>query len=145
MGLLGNRLGAIQPAPACAIHPDDQGLVRAEDRAWWNDLSLDDCNGFEHQHTVFRAAALTSFKEDEGLSEEQALKKLRLGFPFYYLTLDERAKESFPITAADAKLPYILKDRVNRAMNGRMIDGAQLSRTSSMNALVRELIRKGQM
>jgi hypothetical protein len=145
MGLFGKLFGSKEPAPPCAIHPDDQSLVRREDQEWWNDLSLDDCKSLEQQDNVFRVAALQKFMRDDGLPEEEAAKKLRLQFPFYYSTIKLRAQEHFQLSAADAKLPYVLKDRVNRAMTSGKVDRAALGRASSMNALVRELIRSGRM
>lgn len=145
MGLFGKLFGSGEPAPPCAIHPDDRGLVRTEDQEWWNGLSLDDCKAIEKQDNVTQIATLMSFMRDDGLQEEDAAKKVRLLFPFYYWTLGQRAEEHFQLVAADAKLPYVLKDRVNRAMTLGRIDRATLSRASSMNALVRDLIHSGQL
>ena len=81
--------------------------------------------------------------EEDGLSEEQAAKKVRCNFPFYYCSLEQRDEEQFSLSASDAKLPYVLKDRINRAIMSRKIDREALSRVSSLNALVRDLIRSG--
>ena len=141
MGLFGKLFGSKQPAPPCAIHPDDRTFVRTEDQECWNSLSLDDCKALEEQDNVFHVAALTHFMEDDRLPEEESAKKVRIQFPFFYWTLDQRAEEHFQLTPADAKLPYVLKDRVNRAVTAGRIDRFALSRASSMNALVRELMR----
>lgn len=141
MGLFGKLFGSKQPAPPCAIHPDDRAFVRTEDQEWWNSLSLEDCKALEEQDNVFRVAALIHFMEDDRLPEEEAVKKLRLQFAFFYWTLEQRAEEHFQLTAADAKLPYVLKDRVNRALMAGKIDRSALSRASSTNALIRQLIR----
>ncbi len=139
MGLFGKFFSPREPAPPCAIHPDDRGLVRTEDQEWWNGLSLDDCKALEQQDNVFQIAALQKFMCDDGFQEEEAAHKVQLQFPFYYWTLGQRAEEHFQLAAADAKLPYVLKDRVNRAMTSGRIDRVTLSRASSMNALLREL------
>ena len=83
--------------------------------------------------------------EDDRLPEEAAAKKLRLQFAFYYWTIEQRAEEHFQLSAADAKLPYVLKERVNRGLTAGAIDKAALGRASSMNALVRELIRSDRL
>lgn len=141
MGLFGKLFGSRQPAPPCAVHLDDRALVQGEDQDWWNSLSLDDCRALEQQDNAFRVAALQKFMADDGLPEDEAAKKVRLQFPFYYWMLEQRGQEHFPLSGADAKLPYVLKDRVNRAVTSGKIDRAALSRASSMNALVRDLIQ----
>lgn len=145
MGLFGKLFGSKQPAPPCAIHTEDRSLVRREDEEWWNALSLNDCKTLEQQDNVFRDAALRKFMEEDGLAEEEAAKKVRLQFPFYYWTLQQRAEEHFRLSASDAKLPYVLKDRVNRALTSGAIDRNALGRASSMNALVREIIQCGRL
>lgn len=143
MGLFGKIFGSKQPAPPCAIHPSDKTLVRDEDAAWWNGLSLDDCKAFEHQDNITKVAAIQKFMKEDGLSEEEAAKKVRCNFPFYYWSLEQRNDEHFPLSASDAKLPYLLKDRINRTLMSRKIGREALSCASSLNALVRDLIRSG--
>jgi len=145
LGLFSKLFGSKQPAPPCAIHPDDKDLVREEDIRWWHGLSLDDCKALEQEDNVFRLAAFQKFIEDEGLSDSDAGRKVRLRFPTYYGSLDQRANERFALTAADAKLPYVLKDRVNRAAMNRLIDRQAVERASSVNALIRQLIRGGRI
>jgi len=84
MGLFKKFFGGCQPAPPCAIHPDDRDLVSSEDIEWWNKLSFQDCQALEQEDNVFRLAAFTKFRETDGLSTEEAGKKVRLSFPFYY-------------------------------------------------------------
>jgi hypothetical protein len=143
MGLFGKLFGSKQPAPPCAIHNSDRVLVRDSDVAWWSGLSLDDCKAFEQQDNVTRVAALQKFMEEDGLSEEEAARKIRVTFPFYYWAIEQREDEHFPLSASDAKLPYVLKDRINRALMSRKIDRQSLSKATSFNALIRELIQSG--
>ena len=75
MRLFGKTFGSKQPAPPCAIHAIDKTLVRDEDVAWWNGLSLDDCKVFEQQDNLTKVAAIQKFMEEDGLSEEEAAKK----------------------------------------------------------------------
>lgn len=145
MGLFSKFFGGRQPAPPCAIHPDDRDLVSSEDIEWWNKLSFQDCQALEQEDNVFRLAAFTKFRETDGLSDEEAGKKVRLSFPFYYGKLEHRADEKFTLGTADAKLPYVLKDRINRAVMSRLIDKNAVMQASSMNALVREFIRSGRI
>ena len=143
MGLFSKFFGRHQPAPPCAIHPDDSDLVSSEDIEWYNTLSFQDCQALEREDTVFRMGALVKFTKTDGLSDEEALKKVRLTFPSYYLKLEHRADDEFAIDTADAKLPYCLKYRINRAVISRLIDKNAIMQSSSVNALVRELIRSG--
>ena len=143
MGLFSKLFGSKQPAPPCVIHSDDRALVRPEDVAWWNSLSLDDCQGLEKEDNVFRLAAFQKFIETDRLPDAEAGKKVRLSFPTFYWKLEHRAEEKFKLGADDAKLFYVLKDRINRAVMGRLIDKQAVERSASFNALVRRLIRSG--
>lgn len=145
MGLFGKIFGSKQPAPPCAIHPRDVVLVRDDDVVWWNGLSLEDCKAFEQQDNITKVAALQKFMEEDGLSEENATIKVRRNFPFYYWALEQREDEHVPLSASDAKLPYVLKDRVNRALMSGKVDRQALNRSSSLNALVRELIQSSKI
>jgi len=145
MGLFRKLFGAKQPAPPCTIHPHDQDLVKPEDVAWWNELSFDDCQAIEKEDNVFRFAAFKKFIEIDGLSDAEAGKKVRLAFPIFYWKLEHRAEEKFNLAATDAKLPYVLKDRINRALMSRLIDKQAVEQASSFNALVRQLIRSGRV
>ena len=143
MGLFNKFFGTKQPAPPCTIHPEDKDLVCNEDVDWWNSLSIDDCEAFEQQDNVAIVAVLQNFMEKDGLSEEDASKKIRTNFPYYYLSLEQRNEEHFPLSNLDAKLPYVLKERINRALMDRKIDSHALNQASSFNALIRGLIRAG--
>ena len=77
MGLLGKLFGTAKPAPPCEIHPDDRDLVRPADVEWWNSLSLDDCLLLEKEDNVFRFAAFQKFHVQDGLSVDDAGKKVR--------------------------------------------------------------------
>ena len=147
MGILSELSVVNQPALVCEIHPDDMDLVCEEDMSWWNSLSLGDCMALEEVDNAFRLSTFIEFRKSEGLSAEDAAKKVNLHFPSYYVSLDSRADEKCVVTAADAKLPYVLKDRVNRAAISGVIDlqALALGQGSSVNALVRQAIRSGRM
>lgn len=139
----GKFSGPNKHAPPCAIHSSDKTLVRNEDVEWWNGLSVEDCKAFEQQDNITKMAALQEFMEEGRLSKEAAAKKVRTNFPFYYWSLEQRQQdeERFQLSTSDAKLPYILKDRINRATMSHKIDSDALNNASSFNALIRNLIR----
>lgn len=141
MSLLNKLFGPREPAPPCAIHVDDKALVKPEDVAWWNSMSLNDCQALQKEDNVFRLAAFQKFIETDHLPEAEAAKKVRLSFPTFYWKLEHRVDEKFQLGADDAKLPYVLKDRINRAVLGRVVDEQAVGRSSSINALIRQLIR----
>lgn len=145
MGILGKLFGSPQPAPPCAIHDDDRPLVKQQDIEWWNGLSIRDCQSFESQDNASRVAALRQFMEKDGMPEADAAKKVRLSFPFFYWQLQHRSEEVFSLCADDAKLPYVLKDRVNRAAMMGLINKQAMSTFPSVNALVRYLIKQGRI
>ena len=145
MGLLKNLFGSTQAAPPCAIHPNDRAFVRDIDFAWWSELSLDDCKSFEHEDNVFKLSAMTKFTKTDGLSTTEAVKKLRMSFPYYYSTLQDRDDERVTLLGVDAKIPYILKKRINHALMTRKIDAQALGDASSFNALARDLMRSGEI
>ncbi len=146
MGLFRTLFRARQPAaPPCAVHPDDRDLVRPEDVAWWSGLTLADCRALERQDDAQRLAAYRRLTESDGLAGAAAGEKVRLGVPTYYRTLELRDDEKFLLGARDAKLPYVLQQRVQRAVRKRVIDERALARASSFNALVRHLIRAGRL
>jgi hypothetical protein len=141
MGLFSKFFGERRPSPPCAIHPDDRDLVSPEDIEWWNNLSFQDYQALEQEDNVFLLSAYKKFRESDGLSAEEAGENVRLKFLFYYLNLEQRADEKFTLEAADARLPYVLKNRINRAVMRRLIDKSAIMQASSMNALVRDYIR----
>jgi hypothetical protein len=145
MGLLGKLFRPKVAAPGCAIHPDDRDLVRPEDLEWWDSLSLADCRALERRDSADRLAAFKKLTEVRGLAGAAAGERVRLGVPTYYRTLEHREDEKFYLSARDAKLPYVLQGRVQRAVRKRVIDERALAHASSFNALVRQLIRQGRI
>lgn len=145
MGLFSKLFGSKQPAPACAIHSDDRDLVRQDDMEWWNRLSFNDCQALEQEDNVFRRTAFEKLIAADGLPNVVAGEKVRLTFPTYYRTLEQRADEKFTLGGVDAKLPYVLKDRVSRGVRKKVIDQRAIQGASSFNALARQLIRAGRL
>jgi len=145
MTLFGKLFGTRRAPAPCAIHTDDRDLVRPEDMEWWDSLSVKECRGFDRDDHATRLAAFRKLIESDHLSDVVASEQVRLAFPTYYRNLENRADEKFMVDAADAKLPYVLKDRVNRAVRKRVINKQAVAGASSFNALVRKLIRDGRM
>jgi hypothetical protein len=147
MGFLKKLFGTSQPVPNLPIHPDDKELVTEYDIKWWESLTLDDCKAFEQQDNVAQMALFMKLFEEDGLSKEEAAKRVRKSHIFYYGTLEQRDDEPLGFLGEDAKLPYILKDRANKAVMKyiRKMDKNEIESTSSMNAIVRNLIRTGKV
>jgi len=145
MRLFGKLFGTPRAPAPCAIHTDDRDLVRPEDMEWWNSLSVNECRGFDRDDNATRLAAFRKLVESDGMADVAAGEQVRLALPVYYRNLENRADEKFAVDEADAKLPYVLKDRVNRALRKRVIDKQAVAGASSFNALVRKLIRDGRM
>lgn len=144
MGLFSKLFGSKVPAPQIQIHPEDANLVKKDDFRWWETLSLDDCIGFEKQDNLFRAAALRDYIENLGLSEQEACKKLRKSFLFYYGNFAERNHEPLGFNGEDAKLPYVVKDRANKAISKiKKMSVEERESASSMNALMRQVLSSG--
>lgn len=143
MGLFSKIFGSKEPAPPVQIHPKDANLVKEEDIRWWKTLTLDDCKEFETQDNIFRVVAIRDFVENQGLSEIEAVEKVKKCFFYYYGNISERNQgETFGFKGEDAKLPYLLKDRANRAVSIiKNMSKQERDSETSMNALLRRLIK----
>ncbi len=80
MALLRRLFGRGEPAPEVQVHPDDEHLVSEADRKWWTALTLKDCQVMEHQDNVWKVSTFTYYMEEEGLSEEEAARRVRKAF-----------------------------------------------------------------
>ena len=146
MALLKKLFGRGEPAPELQIHPDDQDLVSDADRRWWSTLTLKHCKVMEEQDNLWKATAMGYYMEQEGMSEEHAGRRMRNSFASYYAYLNERSDERLGFVGDDAKLPYMIKDRINRYITS--LDETRVVRPgdvglSTVNALIRKLIREG--
>lgn len=107
-------------------------------RWWWNlpDLSR---RMMIWSESCFRYAAFLGYL-DEGLSAEEAAKRVHNLFPTYG-DPDDTTK----LSGEDRPLPYELKDRVNvfKERMGALYIAAQVQRFSSYNAFVRWAIAQG--
>jgi hypothetical protein len=147
MGLLKKLFSKSQPAPKLPVHPKDEKLITDYDIQWWNSLTLNDCKTFEESDSVSQFALYLKLTKEDGMSETEAARQVRKSHIFYYGTLKERAEEPLGFTGEDAKLPYLLKDRANKAIIQHVskMDKKKIESASSMNAIVRALMRSGKV
>jgi len=134
-----------QPAPPCDIHPDDRGLAGPADIDWWKGLSVSDVQALDVEDQMFRYSAFVKFVERDGLSDQEAGRRIRQMSQAYYMALEDRADEQLAWGQDDLKLPYMIKERVNRAVVAGVITRDVVRTASSFNAVVRRLIAKGQI
>ena len=119
----------------------DLDLVREEDRAAWRKVRLRTYKSWKRQDDFYRVAAYKKALAS-GMSAPDAKAAVKKDFPFYYTDPASRDEDNY--AGDDAGLPIVLRERVNKRahlLKPVMADMACQSRT--MNALVREFIRKG--
>ncbi len=98
----------------------------------------------ETQDNVSRVAIIKD-QMDKGVSEENALRHATRSLPWYYGKLEVRENKALNLTSDDAGLPWILKERVINAVMAGKIKKQDLEQSSSINALIRRLIRAGEI
>jgi hypothetical protein len=121
-----------------------EGVKDEDIRWWWNMhdlerrmmLKIDD---------IFRLALFAKLVEEDGLTKEEAAKRVRKLFPIFG-DPDDTTHSS----GDDRPLPYELKDRINNyTMKRSMLDPErykkEIEESSSFNALIRKEIRKGNL
>jgi len=119
MGILNRLFGSKEPAPAYEVHPDDQELITLEDAKWWETVTIAKLKSFEEEDNGARIALFTHLTKNQGMSTEKALDDVKRSFPMYYLTIKQREDKPF-LEGDKAKLPYILKQRINNTVIPRM-------------------------
>jgi len=127
--------------PEERIAQADLELVREKDRTAWRKVTQSTYESWKKQDDFFRIAAYKK-AVDSGMSESAAKAHVKHEFPFYYL--DPECREEDTYVGDDAGLPIVLRERVNRGsmlLKTVMVEKSGQFRT--MNALVREFIRKG--
>ncbi len=129
------------PVPDLPIHPDDQDLVTEADRAWLCSLTLESFLAIKEQDMAAKMALIMHL-EDGGVTEEQAVHSMNKALPSYYGKLEHR-DGPYGVSGDDVGLPFVIKDRVNRAVEAGEIGKQDIQGASSLNALVRRLIRSG--
>ncbi len=140
-GTRASKLDRGVPVPDLPIHPDDQDLVTEADRAWLCSLTLESFLAIKEQDMAAKMALIMHL-EDEGVTEEQAVHSMNKALPSYYGKLEHR-NTPYGVSGDDVGLPFVIKDRVNRAVEAGKIGKQDIQGASSLNALVRRLIRSG--
>jgi len=99
--------------------------------------------GWKKQDDFYRVAAYKKAVES-GISAADAKAYVKKEYPFYYV--DPALRDEDTYVGDDAGLPIVLRERVSRwapILKPIMVEKSGQFRT--MNALVREFIRKGAM
>ena len=115
-----------------------QGATDEDIRDWWNipDTQHDE---IQQEDDDFRNEAYKQSLAD-GLSEAEALKKLRKSFPIY-----EQYSPGGLHIDNDSNLPYELSPRVSRFFNSSEVTEKykkEIEKASSINAFIRTQIKK---
>ncbi len=117
--------------------------VRDEDIRWWWNLNDIERRMMIKTDDINKTYLIKQFVKNEGLSVEEAVKKVRKYQPFYGDLLDiTHAKDD------DRPLPYELKDKINiyiekRAKSDPKKYKRNIEASSTFNALVRKEIKAG--
>ena len=145
MELLGKLFGRGQPVPLLPVHPDDEALVSDADVAWWRSVTLWELKKRERDDAASRTVLVRSYMKYARDTKEGAVGRAMRSLPTFYGTLEQRQAGLSDLAPDDAPLPWILRKRVDDAIVMGEIRQADQSRSSSMNALIRRLIRDGKM
>ncbi len=118
-------------------------LGAGADAAWWNTMTVKALAKMEEHDEAARVAIIIDQMEDKGEPEEAAVRHAMRSLPWYYGELEERENKILNLASDDAGLPWILKERVVEAVLAGKIKKEDLEQSSSVNALVRRLMRAG--
>ena len=127
--------------PEAQIAAEDLELVRDADRAAWRRVRMVEYKRSKQQDDFYRIAAYKKAVAD-GMSPAEAKAHIRKWFPIYYLDPATRDDEGY--AGDDGALPVLLRDRVEKgASKLKALIADHYAHLKSMNALIRELMRKG--
>lgn len=117
-----------------------QGVNDEDIRGWWN-MPDEQHDELMQENDAIRDMAYKQWL-GEGYSKEEAISKVRKGFPIY-----EIYEPGIIHSSKDSNLPYELLPRVNKFFISLASDKLlnykeEIDRSSSMNALIRDLIDK---
>jgi hypothetical protein len=145
VALLRKLFGGGQSVPFFPVHPDDEALVGEADVAWWRGVTLWELKKYERNDTASRVVLVRSHMKYGQATKEAAEAKAMRALPSFYGTIEQREAGLGDLDPDDAPLPWILRKRVDDAIVIGEVRQAELSRSSSMNALIRRLIRDGKI
>jgi hypothetical protein len=129
--------------PEERIAQPDLDLVTQAECAAWRKVRMRTYQGWKKQDDFYRVAAYKKAVES-GMSAADAKAHVKREFPFYYL--DPALRDEDEYVGDDGALPIVLRERVNNwapVLKPIMVEKSGQFHT--MNALVREFIRKGAM
>jgi hypothetical protein len=117
--------------------------VRNQDIKWWFNMPDLERRILLKIDDVSTRGLFTKLREEDGLSEDEAARGVRKGYPLFGYP-DDTAYAS----GEDRPLPYELKGRIKSYVKKRIQTDPerfkkQIEQSSSFNALVREEMRKG--
>ena len=129
------------PGPRERIAQQDLDLVRQRSAPRGERSALRTYQGWKRQDDFYRVAAYKKAIES-GMSAADAKAQVKKDFPFYYV--DPALRDEDTYVGDDGGLPIVLRERVDKwapILKPIMVEKSGQFRT--MNALVREFIRKG--
>jgi hypothetical protein len=145
VALLRKLFGRGQPVPLLPVDPADEVLVSDADLSWWSSVTLWELKKFERDDAASREVLIRSHIKYGRATKEAAVSAAMRSLPTFYGTLEQRERGLSHLAPDDAPLPWILRKRIDDAIVMGEIRKTDLSRSSSMNALVRRLIRDGKI
>jgi hypothetical protein len=117
--------------------------VRDQDIRWWFNMHDLERRILLKVDDVSMRSLFTKLREQDGLSENEAAKGIRKGYPVF-----GDPDDTSHSTGEDRPLPYELKNRINIFVQKRLQKDPekfkkQIEESSTFNALVREEVKKG--
>jgi len=141
LGVGANRVGPRVPRERIA--EADEALVTDADRAAWRSMRVRSYDAWKREDDFYRVAAYKKAIAS-GMSAADAKAKVKKDFPIYYL--DPASRDEGADVGDDAALPIVLRERVNkRAGVLKAVMAEHPDQFPTMNALVRDLVRKGSL
>lgn len=145
MTWLGKLFGIGKAAPELPVHPEDRDLVSDADAGWWQGVTIRKLKMFRKEDVASRVVLIDGQMKYGGMTKEAARRHAMRTLPWFYGSLEERGDETLGLASEDAGLPWVLKNRVVEAIMVGDIKKGDLGKSSSMNALIRRLIREGRI
>jgi hypothetical protein len=117
--------------------------VRDQDIRWWFNMHDLERRILLKVDDVSMRSLFAKLREQDGLSEDEAAKGMRKGYPVF-----GDPDDTSHATGEDRPLPYELKNRINIFVQKRMQKDPEefkkeIEESSTFNALVREEVKKG--
>ena len=136
------------------LHKHDTGMITRADLDWFNALSGTEeiAQIFETDH-IFREGAFAS-EIKGGLDSKSASLKVVEAYPFFYINTEDRfemphmGEDSIPYTDDDMRLPFFIKNRVNRFTSSLFLSvrfGIKRKESLTFNAFIRRMLREGKL